>query len=157
MNDVSNRECGDVRIHIVEHLRGDSGRMRERVERHLAGCAECRESAAFIRTLEQSLAGGEPGARLGFEQRLEAVAGLAERRADPFRRQGRFLTSVLGTAAALIAVFGGLLPPVQEALRWVLGIMANSPIHVAVGSAILLLISSPLLLTRVNKRLEESS
>ena len=157
MSDARNRECEDICLHIVDHLRGDSGRMRDRIERHLSRCDECRGWAGFIEALDGVLNDKEPGARLGFEQRLEMIAGLADRRADPFRRQGRFLSSMVGAAAAAVAVFGWLLPPTQETLSWALRFVLHSPVHVAVGSAFLLLVSSPLLLARRGNTPEQIS
>jgi predicted anti-sigma-YlaC factor YlaD len=157
MNDMRNRECGDIRLHLVDRLRGDSGRLRDRLERHLSRCDECRDWAGFIEALDGILKESEPGARLGFERRLEAVADLAERRADPVRRQGRFLSSILGAAAAAVALFGWLLPPVQETLRGIFVFVLHSPVYVAVGSAIVLLVSTPLLLARRGNTPEQIS
>jgi predicted anti-sigma-YlaC factor YlaD len=146
--------CEAVRPWLADHVRGESGRLRERIERHLQDCPECREEVAFMNRLVELGREWEPGARLGFEQRLERVVAAAETAADPRRRRRRLLGSTLGLAALAAILLGGLVPTVEELAAGLAG-AGWSGLGVAVlASAAVLLLSTPLLIAGARRRTE---
>jgi len=150
-------ECADIRPLLVDHLRGESGRLHDVIARHLDGCEECREWMTFLRTIETAAGERETGGRLGFEKRLESVQRAAETRFDDRRAARSLVARVIGAAALFTALFGGLLPAVPDAARWLADGLTAYPLHVLAGTAGLLLLSSPLLLFTARRRMEDVS
>lgn len=146
--------CEELGPWLADHARGESGRMRERLERHLRDCPACREEMAFMQMMSEVGSGWEPGARLGFEHRLEQVVAAAEAAADPRRRRRRLLAWTVGPAAAVVAALGGLLPTVEDLVN---GVAASGWTAVGVVVAVsagVFLAATPLLLAGARRRTE---
>ena len=148
--------CNELRPCLVDHLHGRSGRLQEKIDRHLAECCECREWIEFIRTVEKEYVRIHPGARLGFEKRLERVIEEARARVVPGRFQRRFLAGLVGVATAAIALTGGLLPTIHEAIDWVSNFGTGGYTIVCFCVSLLLILSGPILIFRAINRMEGS-
>jgi predicted anti-sigma-YlaC factor YlaD len=140
--------CEFVRPYLVDHIRGATGPFRDRIERHLGECRDCRERAAFIGNIRNSLSGRLPGPRLGFQKRLERVVAAAETGVDPVRLRRRVLGRVAAGSIAAVALLGSVLPSTGEMATWVSGIGWQGAAIVCLSACTVLLISSPLLITR---------
>ena len=140
--------CDFVRPYLVDHIRGASGPFRDRIERHLADCHACRERAAFITTLKGALPGQLPGPRLAFQKRLERVVAAAEAGVDPVRLRRRIAGRAVAGSIGSVALFGSLLPSTGEMAAWVSGIGWQGAAIACLSAGTVLLISSPLLITR---------
>jgi predicted anti-sigma-YlaC factor YlaD len=140
--------CDFVRPYLVDHLRGASGPFRDRIERHLGECHECGERAAFVEAFRSALPAQLPGSRLGFQKRLERVVAEAEAGVDPVRMRRRVAGRVVAAAVVAVALFGSLLPSTGELAVWVTGIGWPGAAIACLASGTVLLISSPLLITR---------
>lgn len=151
-----NGGCEGIRPLLVDHLRGAGGRGRDRVERHLADCAACRSEAEFIRQLQLSKPDRLPGPRLGFERRLEAVVSAAEERSDPRLLRRRVMRRLVVGVTVGVTLFSGVLPSTAEILAGVTGIGWQGAGILLGASALVLLISSPLLFAR-HRRMENLS
>ncbi len=156
MDNQNNTECSEIRLWLVDHSHGRSGRWRGRIDRHLSGCGECREWAGFIRAVEDEYLANEPGARLGFENRLEIVAGEAESRVVPGRFQRRFITRFIAATVVGITLAGGFLPTVRESLVWLGNLQLVELAIAGLGASVILILSSPLLFHISRNRIEES-
>ncbi len=149
--------CTEIRPLLIDHLRGESGRRHDTIARHLDTCADCREWADFLRAIEGAVPGREAGGRLGFERRMAGVMAAAGHRADPQHTVRRLVVRVAGVAALVVALFGGLFPPVSEAVLWIVQGLTTYPLHVLAGTTGLLLLSSPLLFATARRRMEDVS
>ncbi len=148
--------CTNIRSHLVEFVRGSTGRSRESIEHHLAKCDSCREWAQFIQTLDQSFPTYQAGARLGFEKKLERIALEAERQSDIKPRQRRFLVSVIGCAIAVVGILGGVFHPTGDIIAQAFQSGRILLPYITLGTAIILLLASPLLFKSYHNRMEES-
>lgn len=148
--------CNELRPCLVDHLHGRSGRPQEKIDRHLTECGECREWIEFIRTVEKEYVIIQPGARLGFEKRLERVIGEARARVVPGRFQRRFLAGLVGAAAAAIALIGGLLPTVHDSIAWLSSLGLGGFVIAGICTSATLLLSSSVLIYKARSRTEES-
>ena len=149
-------QCTNIRSHLVEFVRGSSGRSQERIEHHLAKCNSCREWAQFIQTLDQSFPTYQAGSRLGFEKKLERIALEAERHSDIKPRQRRFLVSVIGCAIAAVGILGGAFHPTGDFIAQAFHSGRILLPYLTLGTAIILLLASPLLFRNYRNRMEES-
>lgn len=148
--------CSNIRSHLVEFVRGSTGRSRERIEHHLAKCDSCREWAQFIQTLDQSFPTYQTGARLGFEKKLERIALEAERQSDIKPRQRMFLVLVISCAIAAVGLFGEVFYPSSDVITQVIQSGRILLPYITMGTAIILLLASPLLFGSYRNRMEES-
>ena len=106
MRELNRPDCAAIGPWLEDHRQGRSGRMQEAVDRHLAGCASCRDRVAFLELAAKVTADTGTGARLGFERKLDRLAVQAEARVVPGRYQRRFVTGLLGFATAAIVLVG---------------------------------------------------
>jgi predicted anti-sigma-YlaC factor YlaD len=145
-----------VQLLLVDHIRGESGRLREKIDRHLRDCEECREWIGFLRQVDAGGREDRSGARLGFEKKLEKIAMEARVKSTPGRYQRRFMAALLAAAAGCILVAGGILPTIHEIVIWIGGLgSAGYTVAGLVVSAVLIL-SGPIFILRSGKRMEES-
>jgi len=148
--------CNELRPCLVDHLHGRSDRLREKIDRHLTECSECREWIEFIRTVEKEYVITRLGARLGFEKRLERVIEEARARVVPGRFQRRFLAGLVGVAAAAIALIGGLLPTVHDSIAWLGSLGISRYVIAGLCASATIILSSPILIDRARNRMEGS-
>lgn len=156
MNKLNEAECIELRPWLVDHRYGRSGRLQERIDRHLAGCDECRDREAFLELMGNEAAGAISGARLGFERKLDQLADYAGPKVAPGRYQRRFVTGLLGWTSAAIVLVGGSLPTARDSITWLGSLGLTDLMTAGLISAGTLIISSPLLLLRIGRRMEES-
>ena len=149
------RTCEAVRDHLTDHIQGRSGRLADRIARHLEGCEACRQRAAFIRAMIQAGEQRQPGPRLGFERRLEQVVAQAEGRTED-RAARRAAWGAAGISAVIVALFGGVLPDLPATLGAIWSAATTSPLLVAGSAAGLLVLSAPVILARSIRRMEET-
>jgi anti-sigma factor RsiW len=151
---MDTKGCEELGPWLADHAQGESGRMRERIERHLKHCPACREEMAFMQRMIEVGGEWEPGPRLGFEHRLEQVVTAAEEAADPRRRRRRLLAWTVGPAAVVAAALGGLLPTVEEVVTAVVASGWTAVGVVVAVSAGVFLVATPLLLAGARRRTE---
>ena len=149
-------DCTEIRPWLVDHMKGRSDRMQEKIERHLDGCDGCREWATFLDIMGEETGMDGSGARLGFDRKLDQIAYHAESRVVPGRYQRRFVVALIGWTSVAILLAGGFLPSVHDSITWLGGLKLTD---LATGGLIttgILIISSPLLILRTDHRTEES-
>lgn len=157
MDKSLDKKCHEIQHHLVDHVRGTSGRINEMLNRHLSECSECREWMTFIKRVDGALSQQQQGARLGYEKRLLPVLEVAEQRVKPGRLQRRFLLLVIAAATVVVAIFGRLIPLVEETITWIAGLGGNGLLFLLGGAAALLILSCPILIARSMRRMEELS
>ncbi len=149
-------DCHELQPWLVDHLQGQSGRLKEKIDRHLDDCEQCQEWVGFLQQVEIGGAGDLAGARLGFDRSLEGLSEYAAERVIPGRFQHRFIAGLVGLSAAGITLVGGILPTVRESLDWLASLGLGDLAIVGASFSIILLLSSPLLIQRARNRMEES-
>ncbi len=147
--------CDFVRPLLVDHVKGASGPHRDRIQRHLTGCAACREQVDFVRSLKAAIPARPPGPSLAFQKRLERAVVQVETGTDPVRLRRRVIARVVAGVAAGVALFGSLLPSGEEMLAWASTVGWQGAALGLAASGLILLVSSPLFFIS-RRRLEES-
>ena len=107
---INGIECADIQPHLVEYVRGWSGRMNQKIDSHVSKCDRCREWTEILQSIDVAILEypHEPDSSLSVK--MAQVIEKAEHRANP-NQWGRKLSAISAAVlVTLIALFGNLLP-----------------------------------------------